>query len=295
VGSRAVAETSRPVIAAHYWSMYDMTPEAACARAASLGYRGLDLASGDLGNGTRIDLEELAGNQQLARRLTAAATNAGIEFTDFFAALPYPVNDQDRANREANRQLFRALTERLVAMGVPGVTLSPGGYLPDSPEDALPRACDELAQLVVIGRDAGIRVRVEPHLESVADTPARTATLLRETPGLTLTLDYSHFIAAGFAQCEIEPLNRCATHWHARQSRPGRLASEVSNGTIDYARIFDDLRGAGYSGAVTTEYVRSLWQGQDLVDSDRENELMRRELVGLLKVRWPDEAEVDAS
>ena len=41
--------------------------------------------------------------------------------------------------------------------------------------------------------------------------------LHREHPGLTLTLDYTHFTRIGLADTEVEPLVQYASHFHARR------------------------------------------------------------------------------
>ena len=110
--------------------------------------------------------------------------------------------------------------------------------------------------------------------------------MLAAVPGLTLTLDYSHFVHAGFRQSEYEALDPHARHMHVRQAAPGRLAAPVAEGTIDYRRALTHLRDVGYHGAFTTEYVRSPWYGQDAVDTDRENEQMHGVIVALVEEIW---------
>ncbi len=41
--------------------------------------------------------------------------------------------------------------------------------------------------------------------------------LHRKHPGLTLTLDYTHFTRIGLADTEVEPLVQYASHFHARR------------------------------------------------------------------------------
>ena len=46
--------------------------------------------------------------------------------------------------------------------------------------------------------------------------PERAAALVQAVPGLTLTLDYGHFVPRGFAAAEVDPLLQHATHFHVR-------------------------------------------------------------------------------
>lgn len=79
-------------------------------------------------------------------------------------------------------------------------------------------------------------------------------------PGLALTLDYSHFIAAGIPQETVHPLFAYARHAHIRQSAPGNLQCPVSDGVLDVHEMLDQAARAGYSGSFTLEYVHSpMW------------------------------------
>jgi sugar phosphate isomerase/epimerase len=279
-----------PIVACHYWSFYDLDLEAACRHAAVLGYNGLDLGSGDLGTGARLDLTQIAVDDSFPARARRAAEDAGIVYTDLFAVLPSPVTEPDDERVRTTIRLFRSLAPSLAAAGIPGVTLSPGATDERGWEPAVARAAATLRELVAIGRDAGLLVGVEPHLESIADTPARTLALLDAVPGLTLTLDYSHFMAAGYAQEAVEPLHPFARHVHVRQSRPGHLAVAVNEGTLDMTRIVTLLLREGYEGAITVEYVSSPWQGQDQVDAAKENAAMRAEIRAIIAAWQESEA-----
>ena len=160
------------------------------------------------------------------------------------------------------------------------------GFYDTAWEPAFDLVAAELSRFVAAGADGGLAVSIEPHLDSVTDTPERTLRMLAAVPGLTLTLDYSHFVHAGFRQPEYEALDPHARHMHVRQAAPGRLAAPVAEGTIDYRRALGHLRDIGYQGAFTTEYVRSPWYGQDAVDTDRENKQMQSEIVALVEEIW---------
>jgi sugar phosphate isomerase/epimerase len=278
--------TRKPVLACHYWSIYHLEIEDACRWASEAGYGGMDLGSGDLGAGARLDPERLAHDGTTAARLHRAAAEAGIIYTDLFLALPFPANDPDPTHQTANLELLRGVAAVAPRAGIPILTTSPGFTGTDAWEDAFARSGAALREWVAAGQNHGVAIAVEAHLESVADTPERTEALIDAVPGLALTLDYSHFIAGGHTQESIEPLHRHAAHVHIRQSRPGVLAAPVSDGVIDFRRVLSRLHVDGYAGAVTVEYVSSPWQGQDHVDSPAENERMRREISGLIDEVW---------
>jgi sugar phosphate isomerase/epimerase len=282
----APSSRRRPLLAAHSWSFPHLDLAAACRHAASLGYEALDLGSGDFGVPAGIDVPTVVADEQFAERACRAARDAGIVYTDYFAALPYAVNDPEPGRAADNAGVFRALVPRLVAAGIPGVTFSPGFYAGRSWDEAFASAATALRQLVAIC--GGLRVRIEAHVDSVADTPRRTLELLGLVPGLTLTLDYSHFVVAGFAENEIEPLTPFASHMHVRQARPGELSAKVARGTIDVRRLLNRLLAGGYVGAIAIEYVSHPWHGQDRLDVTAENAAMLAQMRAIL-------AEMDAA
>jgi sugar phosphate isomerase/epimerase len=276
----------RPLLAAHSWSFPHLDLSAACRHAASLGYDALDLGSGDFGVPAGIDVPAVVADEHFSARAHRAAGDAGIVYTDYFVALPHAVNDPEPGAAAENAEVFRALVPRLVVAGIPGVTFSPGLYAGRFWDETFASAATSLRELVAIG--SGLQVRIEPHVDSVADTPRRTLDLLGLVPGLTLTLDYSHFVVAGFAEIDIEPLTAFASHIHVRQARSGELAAEVERGTIDLRRLLNRLLAGGYDGAIAIEYVSHPWHGQDRINVTVENAVMLAQMRAVL-------AEMDAA
>jgi sugar phosphate isomerase/epimerase len=273
-----------PAVAAHHWSFYDLEVADACDHARGLGYRGIDLAVGDLGSGPRLELEKLASARGECERIGELGKSKGLAFTDFVAAVVH-LPGMTHGVRAAGLEAFQRFAEHGASMGITGVTVLPGFYDTEWAE-AFDLVAGELRRYVDAGGAGGLRVSIEPHLESVTDSPARTLQMLETVPGLTLTLDYSHFIHAGYAQSDIEPLDEHARHLHVRQAAPGRLAAPVGDGTIDHRRLLTHLHALGYAGAFTTEYVRSPWYDQDKVDTERENALIKGEIEALVDDVW---------
>jgi sugar phosphate isomerase/epimerase len=126
---------------------------------------------------------------------------------------------------------------------------------------------------------------VEAHVGSLAPRPAAALRLVQDVPGLTLTLDYTHFTRAGLPDSAVEPLVEHATHFHARGACKGRLQSSFGRNTIDYARILRRMRSSGYRGYVGVEYVWIDWEHCNEVDNLSETiqlrDLLRAELAKL--------------
>jgi sugar phosphate isomerase/epimerase len=212
-----------------------------------------------------------------------------IPWTDFRRLAP---NHPDQLERDESRALFRDMLELAARLRSPGMTILPGiDWEGESHDESLGRAADELGRRVVEARERGVRLSIEPHLGSVASTPERALELLERTPGLELTLDYSHFVYQDIPQAEIDPLVPHARHFHARGARPGRMQTPVKESVVDFERMVDLAGRAGYEGYVGLEYVWLDWEHCNECDNLAETILLRDRLRAKLAGRpwqYPD-------
>jgi len=116
----------------------------------------------------------------------------------------------------------------------------------------------------------------------VAPTPAEARALIEQAPGLTLTLDYTHFIKQNISQEECETLMPYAAHYHARGAEPGRLQASVSANKVDFKRVLQAMERVKYNGYVGVEYVWTEWEHCNEVDNLSETVLLRDHLRGLM-------------
>jgi sugar phosphate isomerase/epimerase len=206
-----------------------------------------------------------------------------IPWTDFERFAP---NHPDADERTRSRALFQDMLELAALAGAPGMTLLPGIDWPgETHEESFGRAAAELAHRAEASRDRGVRFSVEPHLGSIAQDPAEARRLCEATPGLELTLDYSHFVYQGYAEPDIEPLARHARHVHARGARVGRMQTALADSTIDFERMVDVLRAVGYRGDIGLEYLWIAWEHLDECDTLSETLLLRDRLAAKLAGR----------
>ena len=141
--------------------------------------------------------------------------------------------------------------------------------------ESLGRACDELAWRVEVAQTSGVTFAIEAHVGSIVSRPRAALALLEKVPGLTLTLDYTHFTKLGIPDAEIEPLLSHATHFHARGARKGRLQTSFGSNSIDYGRIARRLQKTDYRGFIGIEYVWIDWEHCNEVDNLSEIVLFR--------------------
>ena len=134
-------------------------------------------------------------------------------------------------------------------------------HFQDEPYEAsFARAVEELGWRVDRARTYGIVFGVEAHVGSLVPDPALAGRLVQNVPGLTLTLDYTHFTRLGMPDSAVEPLIQYAGHFHARGAREGRLQDSFARNTIDYGRIYQAMLETGYSGWIGIEYVWIDWE-----------------------------------
>jgi sugar phosphate isomerase/epimerase len=215
--------------------------------------------------------------RELAARLSDRGLSAADVYlqtaTDFVSLAP---NHPDAKKRRKARDLFLRTLDFTAGCAGHHVSALPGVRFPEeSPAASFQRACDELAWRCEQASTRGLVFSVEAHVGSIAPRPKRALDLVKGTPGLTLTLDYTHFTRLGIADGQIEPLVAHASHFHARAARKGRLQAAFQDNTIDYGRVLRAMRRSGYRGYIGVEYVWTDWEHCNEVDNLSETILLR--------------------
>ena len=216
-----------------------------------------------------------------ARELATKLHDRGLEPADIFLQtapdfISVAPNHPDVNVRRRARDLFARTVEFAIECGAKHVSALPGVHFDGVPEaESLGRCRDELAWRCEEARAQGIAFGVEAHVGSIVPTPGAAAALVRSVPGLTLTLDYTHFTRSGISDSKVEPLIPFASHFHARCAREGRLQASFQENVIDYGRVLDIMRQVGYSGYVGVEYVWIDWEHCNEVDNLSETILLR--------------------
>ena len=197
----------------------------------------------------------------------------GLQCADVFLQMapsfvPYAINHPEAARRRRAREWFLKALDYANAAGAKHVTTLPGvGFESEKPADSWDRCCDELAWRVERARQQRTTFSVEAHVGSIVPTPKSALRLVRAVPGLTLTLDYTHFTRSGLPDSEAEPLVRHASHFHVRGARRGRLQASFHESTIDYGRVLRAMQKTNYNGYVGVEYVWIDWEHCNEVDN----------------------------
>lgn len=245
-----------------------------------LGFEGVDIGLFE-GRSHLWPSVEFRNVGKSAKALKKKLRDRGLKPADVFlqtapSFVPFAINQPDASRRRKARDWFERTLEYADALGSPHVTALPGvTFREESRATSLSRSVDELAWRVDLAKRAKLIFSVEPHFGSIVPTPERALDLVRRTPGLTLTLDYTHFTYTGTPDARIEPLVKHATHFHVRGARKGRLQAAFKDNVIDYNRVLRAMKRSGYKGCLGVEYVWIDWQHCNEVDNVSETVIYR--------------------
>jgi sugar phosphate isomerase/epimerase len=253
-------------IACHAWAYNNLTLEEAVGTIARLGFRYIDL-----GSGPHLDTDSAAAYPEAeAAKIRRLLHQFDLALTDFYFMLPH-INAPDPAQRKLQLAMFERLIPFAIALGTPGITISPGIIQPDGLEHSLARSVPALLQMVQAAEDTDLRISFEPHMDSVAQRPDEALLLLDAVPGLSITLDYAHFVYQGIVRREVEPLMEHVAHVQIRQARRGHLQTTHDEGTLNLPQLLEDLHNLGYRGALSVEYMTTFgWHGMQRISISRE-------------------------
>ena len=225
-----------------------------------LGFEGVDI--GLFGNRSHIRPEVVRQDVPMwAGIIGERLDRYGLEPADIFLiasteADRAAANDPDPVHQEEYRALFHAALEFTRRLGGRGMTVT-GGIVFDgeTPESSLRNTSEALKWRVDEAAKHDIQLSFEPGAGSNTDTPAKVLRLLELTPGLTLTLDYGHFVYVGIPDAEIEPLIEHARHFHCRGAAKNRMQTRFHENAIDFRRVLERMQEVGYPGYFAIEYV----------------------------------------
>ena len=226
---------------------------------AMLGLKGVDI--GLMQDRTHLQPStEFKSVGRSARRLKKRLDNHGLVAADIFLqlALDYEsraVNHPSVQRRRRAREAFEKALDYTAECRGRHLTALPGVHFQqESRQDSLTRAADELAWRVERAKEYRITFAIEPHVGSFADTPRRAERLVRDVPGLTLTLDYGHMYPRGYSEAQVEQLLQYSSHFHARGFSRRSGSTTLKNNTVDWKRILRVMDRTGYKGWIELEY-----------------------------------------
>lgn len=264
--------------------------ELACDIVAGLGFCGIDL--GLMGNRSHLRPEtikhDVAG---WAGRIGERLAARGLDVADVFL-IPWSdyqalsTNHPDASVRAEGRDLFSQMVDFATRVGAQGMTILPGmEYEGEARERSLALAAEELRARVEIAGAAGLHLSFEPHVGSIVPLPLDALALVESVPGIGVTLDHTHFVRQSRDEQEADVLYPHARHYHARCATPGRLQSRMSDNTIDFERVINQLSAVHYESWVAVEFVWTDWEDCNQCDNISETILLRDRLAAAIEGR----------
>jgi sugar phosphate isomerase/epimerase len=188
-------------------------------------------------------------------------------------------NDASPSVRAENSDVFKRTLEFAVALGSKHLTGLPGVFHDGTSRDRdFGLAVEVAAWRAAECANAGIEYAIEPHVGSICHDVASTQRLLDTVAGLTLTLDYGHFVMTGESSAHVHELLPFASHVHVRGGAPERLQTSADENMIDFPGMLAGLQQVDYEGFLTLEYVWIDWKGCNRTDNVSETVLLRRSL-----------------
>lgn len=224
---------------------------------------------------------EFANIRQNALRLKEKLEERNLLASDVYLQLDTnlsakAINHPDAAVRHYAREEFLKLIEYATALGADHITTVPGMFFPEQDDQrSLDLIRSELSWRLERVRNTKLVFAVEAHVGSPFIDPVAARALVNTVTGLTLTLDYTHFIKEGYSESDADQLLPFASHFHARGAKPGRLQTSMTSNTIDYAGIIRRLIDRQYKGWIGLEYIWIEWEQCNDVDTISESVRLR--------------------
>ncbi len=261
--------------------------DAAFQLVALLGVEGVDI--GVFQGRSRLCPEKIKGREKAqAGETVSHLSDLGLKVSDVFIQTGCK-HDERSANhpvpkeRQAGREVFLSALEFAVACQTTHMSGLPGMSYPGVPDDtSVKLAAEESSWRTEQAASAGLVYSVEAHVGSIIPTPKRALDFVRLGEKLSLTLDYGHFVHAGFSNEAIHPLLAHASHFHARGGAPEKLQAVMKENIIDFAHVARELQARNYPGWICLEYVWIDWEGCNRADNVSETILLRDLLQAVL-------------
>lgn len=250
----------------HTWAFSDLTLPEALGTIARMGFRYVDI-----GSGSNLNTQRAAENpQRAAVEIRADLDLFNLKLADLYLLLPR-ISLADEERRQKELEQFRALLPFAEALGAPGITLSPGLAHPAEDVEALDRVIVALREMLNLTKPLGLQLSIEPHMDSMAESPEVALKLIKEVPGLQLTLDWAQLVCQDIFHDDIIELIPHARHIQLRQAARAQLQTPFERGRIDIPRVVKDVLDAGYQGILCVEYMNTPgWHGMIAVNPLRE-------------------------
>ena len=131
---------------------------------------------------------------------------------------------------------------------------------PAPAETPLEQEVRRLTELCEIAHAEGLVLSVINERDSVIGSPAAAVALCQAVPGLSLTLDPSHFLQGSPSNGTFDEVYPFVQNAHFRDTgkRPGEFQVKIGQGEVEYGRIVSQLERHGYNRGLTVAILDHL-------------------------------------
>jgi len=253
-----------------------------------LGFEYVDIGLFEGSNGLRPG-QLLAAPRKFGRQLKRDLLRAGLRVSDIFLQTGLTLDDSAEnvtslIVRSRSRKTFLLTLELCAELECTHLTGLPGALQKGANKnDSFNLAVEEVCWRHHVASSSGVCYAIKPHIGSICSSVAGVRSFLGLIPGLTLTLDYSHFVSQEISSCDIHSLLPNASHMQVRAGAPHRLQVPVDKCQIDFAGMVRRLFRNNYDGFLAIEYLRDAWMQCNQTDNISETILLRNRLVEYLR------------
>jgi sugar phosphate isomerase/epimerase len=253
-----------------------------------LGFKFVDIGLFERSSGLKPS-QLIARPRTFGKKLKSILERANLSVSDVFLQIGLDpgvsaANDPNPAVRSDNHNAFLLTLDLCEALECRHITGLPGVWHKKTRGvDDLTLAVEEAGWRQHVASGAGVTYAIEAHAGSICSNIASTQSFLESVAGLTLTLDYGHFVNANIPSQDVHSLLPFASHIHVRGGAPKRLQAPVSENEIDFAGMVRQLQKQKYKGFLALEYVWIDWQQCNRTDNVSETILLRKQLEGFFE------------
>jgi sugar phosphate isomerase/epimerase len=238
----------------------------ACRRLAALGYPAVEIMA-DVPHAWPAGLleeQKQAIHDALARnRLAISNVNAFMmnAISDARQRYWHPSwIEPDRHYRQVRIDHTRRALTLARELGAPNITTEPGGPVEPggSWSAALRLFVEELKPVAEHAENEGVLLLIEPEPGLLVETADQFLELMQhlDSPAVGLNFDIGHFYCVGDDPAPtVRRLAPYIRHFHLEDIAATRVHHHLvpGEGAIDFAAVFQAIRGIGYDGWVTIE------------------------------------------
>ncbi|MGL4941861.1 MAG: sugar phosphate isomerase/epimerase family protein [Thermoguttaceae bacterium] len=112
---------------------------------------------------------------------------------------------------------------------------------------------DRLRELVEIGKKQGVVVALTTEHDRITGTPDAVGSLCKAVPGLSVSLDPSHYIYNFPKPRDYDSIIQYVTHLRLRDTTPKLFQAQVGQGKLEYSKLMIQLKKYNYQRALCVD------------------------------------------